>query len=565
MKYIASHNREQLVLFPEKLDDLVSENNPVRVIDTFVEQLNLEKIGFTKTKLVDSKPGRSPYSPSCMLKLYIYGYFKKTRSSRKLMDLCMTNIEVMWLIGRLTPDFRTISDFRKENAGAIKNVFKAFVKMCIELGLYSKEVGVQDGSKFRAVNAKGNNVTEPKLLKKLELVEEKIEKYLEEMDRNDKEESDSQEYTKEEMEEKIEKLKARKEEYNELLKQMREEGITQISFTDPEAKLMKTANGGFDVCYNTQIIVDPESHMIGTFEITNHCNDMGLLSPVTAKAKEDLGADVIDIVADKGYEDNVDMLKCLMSGTIPHIPSKSGKESYEFETEYKETTLTEELLDSTKSEAIKTCLEAGVVPNVYRDKGIEVSVHEVEQYVCDERSQWRFTLNEEKTAVICPNGSSLNKVSRLHNKGKTRFTSKSACKECKNKCTTSKFKQVDLKDGQTALYAKKYQMIKKVKIKLTPDKEKIFNRKCVVEHPFGTVKRWQDGSYLLLKGTEKAGADLALSFLAYNIKRAINMAGIQQLIEKIRKIKGDCFGSIPSLFQSAYIMRLKSIPPLLFS
>jgi len=547
MGYIKGVDRGQIVLFPERLDDLVSEDNPVRVIDEFINQLDLEDAEIeviypSKAEPVNPRglqkvgAGRPGYSPKHLLKLYIYGYFKKVRSSRKLMELCRTNIEVMWLLGRLDPDFRTISDFRKDHAKSIKKVFRAFTRICIELGLYSKEIGVQDGSKFRAVNSKDNCLTKSKLPKKIEMLDEKIEKYFNELDRCDKEERDSQEYTKEEIAEKIKKLKERREIYNEYLKKMDEEGITQISLTDKDARLMKMANGGFNVCYNTQIIVDPESHIVGDFQVTNKCNDMGLLNQVTQEVKEALGVDVIEVVADKGYEDNEDMLECIMSGTIPHVPSVSGKESYDFEMEHKEAENPEELLNSTEPEDIKACLEAGVLPNAYEGKGIEASIVEKETIIDGDMC---FKLNEDGTAVICPQGFSLGKVAYLKNKGKTRFASRTACKNCKKKCTTSKFKQVDLKDGQTELRNRIRGMVNKVKITLTPDKEKIKKRKCVVEHPFGTVKRSLDGSYFLLIGEEKVTADSAFLFLAYNIKRAINMLGVEEMIRKMRELKGD--------------------------
>ena len=542
MKYIEGIDRAQLVLFPERLDELISDDNPVRIIDVFVDQLDLVGMGFKNAILKGWSAGAPCFSPECLIKLYIYGYFKKTRSSRKLMELSRTNIEAMWLLERLMPDFRTISDFRKDNARALKKVFKAFVRMCIELEIYSAEIGVQDGSKFRASNSKDNNVTENKLQKKIEFAEKKLDEYLEELDKFDKEESDSQKYTKEEIEAKIEQLKERKEYYDDLQDKMKEEGITQISFTDPESRLMKMPNGGFNVAYNIQTVVDPVSHMVGYVEVTNQCNDLGQLSPTMIEVKEDLGIEVVEAVADKGYEDRADLLECLKNGIIPHVPSKSGEESYEFELDYEEATITEELLNSTKPEDIQTCLEAGVVPNVYEDKGIEVSVHEVEQHSTDEAEpQSSFTLNEEATAVICPNGSTLNKVARLHNKLRTRYASRSACGKCEEKCTTSSFKQVDLKDGQTVSRITKYRPVKKVKIKLTMDMGKICNRKCVVEHPFGTVKYWCDGSYTLLRGIEKVSADVSLMFLAYNLKRAIKIMGVQEMIEKMRVLSEDIF------------------------
>jgi transposase len=566
MKYLDGLNRGQLVLFPEKLDDLVSEDNPVKLIDAFVDQLDLEKLGFGKTILDSSAPGAPCYPPDCLLKLYIFGYFKKTRSSRKLMEMCRTNIEVMWLLGRMTPDFRTIADFRKDNLDAIKNVFKAFVRICTELGLYNKEAGVQDGSKFRAVNSKDNNVTETKLAKKLEIAEERINKYLDEMDKNDREESNPEKYTKEEINEKLEKLRAQKDRYNEMLEEMKKEGERQKSFTDQDSRLMKTANGGYDVGYNVQTIVDPVSHMVGFVEVTNQCNDLGLLSSTGIKAKEDIGTDVIEITADKGYEDKADMLECLMNGIIPHVPSKTDAESYEMETEYKEAVITEELLDSSKPEDIKKCLEAGIIPNVYKDKGIEISVDEKSQCVGEGAdAQICFTLNEEGTKVTCPNGSTLNKISRQKTRNRTRFADMAACRECTDKCTPSAYKEVDLKDGQTSLHTKKRRKAKVVRIKMTPDKEKIRNRKCVVEHPFGTVKRWCDGSYTLLVGKEKVAADIKLSFLAYNIKRAINMIGTQEFIEKMKGIRVDILSFISNFSQSLRVAHSQSARQLFFS
>ena len=453
MRYIEGIDRHQMILYPEMLDELMPDDNPARVIDVFVDNLDLAGFGFKKTNLDKKLAGRPCYSPKVLLKLYVYGYFKKVRSSRKLMELCLINTEIMWLIGRLTPDFRTISDFRKDNVKEIKQVFKQFTKICAELELYSKEIGVQDGSKFRANNSKDNNLTESKLEKKLDRIDEKIDKYLEDMDKTDTEESDSPKYTKEEIEEKIKKLREREGQLIELREKMKEENVTQISFTDSDSRLMKTANGGFNVCLNTQIIVDPKSHIIGDFEVTNKCNDLGLLSRVTSQLKQTLDIEMLEVVADKGFEDTADMLECLKNGTIPHVPLRSGGEAHELELDYKEAEITDEQMNSTKAEDIKACLEAGVLPNGYKDKGIEISVEEVKQYEPSESdSEASFTLNEEGTAVICPNGSELTRVARLRGKDKTRFTNKSACKNCDEKCTTSDFKQVDLKDGQTVLF-----------------------------------------------------------------------------------------------------------------
>lgn len=535
MRYIEGLDRAQMVLFQESLDELVLENNPVRVIDAFVEYLDLEVLGFKKAKTDVSVAGAPSYNPKALIKLYLYGYSEKIRSSRRLMKLCITNIEVMWLIGRIEPDFRTIADFRKENAEALKKVFKEFVKLCAKLGLYNTEAAVQDGSKFRADNSKDNNITEAKLAKKMELAEEKLQKYLDEMDRLDKEERVSPKFTTVEIASKIEAVKEQIIRYNELQNEMKEKRVTQLSYTDPESKLMKSANGGFDVAYNVQIAVDPKSHMVGAVEVTDHCNDMGQLMPVITELKEDLGVDTIEVTADKGFEDSADMVECLKNGIIPHVPRKSGEESYEFEIKYKEAEITEAIQGSTKSADIQKCLEAGVLPDCYKDKGIEMSLTEKEEHITDEHMC--LMLNEAGTAIICPEGNELRKTAQLVKKDRTRYVNRAACSACKNKCTTSKIKQIDLKPGQTVYYMKKRQTIIKVKIKLTPNKEKIAGRKTVAEHPFGTVKRWYDGAYTLLRGKVKVAADLSLLFLGYNLKRAINMMGVEELIKNIMDIR----------------------------
>jgi transposase len=527
--YIIGNNRNQMTLFPETIEEYISENNPVRVIDAFVENINLVEAEFNNT--TPSKEGRPRYSPKTLLKLYIYGYFNKIRTSRKLMAECERNIEVMWLLGKLTPDFRTIADFRKDNAKALKKTFRAFVKMCMELDLYTKELVAIDGSKFRAVNSKDNNVTLSKLEDKIKRIEENINEYLQELDKYDKNEIDTKELTKEELQQKLDILKQRKDIYDGYLKDMKENKETQISFVDPESRLMRTHSGGFDVSYNVQTAVDAGNHMIVDFEVTNNCNDSGLLCDGAKRVKEILETDVLEVAADNGYESTEDMLKCLKAGVMPNVALKNGAKEHEITLDYKEADITVEMLDSMDPEDIQRCLEAGVLPTVYADKDIKI---EIIEEVKNGPSEKYFILSDDGKSVICPEGNTLNKSAELKNKPATRFVSRSACSSCKNKCTTSKFKQVDLKDGQKVLYLKESSFVKRtVKIKLKPDKEKIKKRKCIVEHPFGTVKRWCDASYVLMKSKAKATGDLALSFLAYNMKRAIKIVGVTKLIEQM--------------------------------
>jgi len=530
MGHIIGKDRYQFTLFPETLDEYISEDNPVRVIDAFIKQLDLIEAGFIN--VIPAREGRPSYGPNCLLKLYLYGYFNKIRSSRKLMHECRRNVEVMWLIGKLDPDFRTISDFRKNNAKALKRVFRAFVKVCVELGLYTRELVAIDGSKFRAANSKDNNITVSKLEDRLKRIEKNITEYLEELDRNDQNEVDTKELTKEELQQKIEVLRQRQEKYNEYIKEMKESNETQKSFVDPESRLMKTHNGGFDVCYNVQTAVDAGSHMVVDFDVTNNCNDMGLLYEGAKRAKEALEEEILEVVADNGYEGKEDMLECLKSGIIPHVALKDGVAEQEIVIDYNESVITDETLHSSEPEDIQKCLEAGVLPAVYMNKNIEIEVVEQKKVGPGEKC---FTRSEDGKTVICPEGRTLNKAADLKNKSKIRYTSRSACSHCLNKCTTSEFKQVDLKGGQNILFINSPNVIeRKVKIRIKPDKEKIKTRKMVVEHPFGTVKRWCDASYVLMKGRVKATADLSLSFLAYNMKRAIRMVGVSELVAVMR-------------------------------
>lgn len=532
MGYIKGRHRKQMTLFPETIDDYITDNNSVKVIDAFVDCLDMAAIGFKNT--TPKTQGRPSYDPRILLKLYIYGYFNKIRSSRKLMQECRRNLEVMWLIGKLTPDFRTIADFRKDNARALKKVFRQFVRICNELNLYSREMIAIDGSKFRAVNSKDHNVTSKKLEQKFKRVDKSINEYLEALDKYDKNESDTKELTKEEIQEKIVALRQRKEKYNTYLEEMQESGETQLSFVDSESRLMKTKNGAFEVCYNVQTAVDVKNHMIVNYDVTNKCNDMGLLKDNANETKEQLDTDVIEVIADKGYESKEDLLDCLKAGIIPHVSLRDEKIKIELISLYNDLEITPETKDSTKPQDIKKCLEAGILPTVYENRNIDIEVIEEIKQVKNQRC---FILNESDNTVICPEGKILRKAAYFRKKAATRYVSRSACRKCKNKCTAAKFKQLDLRDGQKKLCLKSIDKVeKKVKITLKPNKEKLKLRKCIVEHPYGTIKRWCDGSYVLMKGMVKASADLSLSFLTYNLKRAINILGFEKLIEALMQI-----------------------------
>lgn len=545
MGYKEKASRNQMTLLPDSIEDYVDENNPTRVIDAFVDSLDLAGMGFTKSIPADT--GCPPYDPADLLKLYIYGYFNRIRSSRKLMIECGRNVEVMWLMGKLRPDFRTISDFRKENAKRLKQVFREFVRLCDKLNLYNKELLAIDGTKIRAQNSDDKCFNADILQKKLANIDEHISEYMRMMEKNDGAEQDD-EMTPEQVKAALEEIKARKEKYEGYLRELAETGNTQILETDPEAHRMHS-NNGFHCSYNVQTAVDSGSHLIAEYEVTKRNTDQGLLNEVSTGAKEALGVDTIEVVADKGYESREDILNCLMNGTVPNVALKLDKKQRVYNLDYIETNITDEIKASTNPEDIKACLHAGVLPDCYENTSVHVEVQELSTIGC-------FTRNDDGT-VTCPMGQTLRKVCMKGDK--IEYQNRDACRQCPNRCTSSAAqKKVSFSPGtkhvavwmygnsrydiikppddhvpHNAFYLKN-RVQKKVVVTIREDKEKIRERMCLVEHPYGTVKWYNGAHYLLCRGKEKATGELGLSFLAYNIRRAINMVGTQRLIAAAR-------------------------------
>lgn len=543
MQYVRGRERGQITLLPDCVEDYIAQDNPVRVIDAFIDGLNLQEAGFQRA--TPNEMGRPCYDPRDLLKLYVYGYFNKIRSSRKLMAECTKNIELFFLLNCLTPDFRTIADFRKDNAKAIKNVFRAFVKICMKLNLYRRELLAIDGSKFRAVNSKDNAYNEEILQKKLKRIDEHIAEYLSQLDSADEAEPDIQAPATEEVRRAIQELKERKEKYQQYLKELTESGDTQLLTTDPDAHRMHSKDG-FHCCYNVQTAVDSGGHLIAEYEVTNHCTDQGLLKDVAQNAMEALRTDTIEVVADKGYESRKDILNCVMNGIVPDVALKYDKTERVYAIDYEGNEITEEERQSTRPEDIQKCIATGVLPTCYENKGIEIEVQEQRAISC-------FTLNDDGT-VTCPMG---NILTKLKTRGlNTIYANKDACRQCPNRCTggrghktvsfgpNTKYVPVRMygsaKHNLNRLpedlvpynsFHRKDTKPKKVMLRIKPNEAKQKQRMYLSEHPFGTVK-WHHGAYYLLcKGKEKVTAELGLSFLAYNLKRAINMVGVTALIE----------------------------------
>lgn len=592
MPYIKSKDRDQMMIC--SMSSFISEDSIARVIDVFVDSLDMEKLGFQYA--VEPYEGNPPYDPRCLLKLYLYGGQKGIRSSRKLAEAARLNVETRWLVSGLEPDFRTIADFRKDNAKCLKEVFHEFNRKLA--GYLKKGYLSVDGSKFQACNSKDNNFTANKLDDRIMWLNQHTDEYLRQIEAMDESESEEMAggFTKEELEKKLQEAQERLDLYKSYRTYMEENGLSQMSLNDGDAKLMKNKNG-FGVAYNVQTAVDSETHMIEDYQVTNQPTDHGQLEPTLREIKSEHPDEIIEALADKGYQRPEDMASCLESGIIPHVILPDGQDTYEIELPYEEAEISGEMRTSRKAEDLKKCLRAGEAPEAYKDVVESVEVAEIRVLVKEENTDEKsssiygseeemkeharegyFVRDPERNIVYCPAGATLRQKS-IKNNGDIRYANKMACKHCKDKerCYKGKngFKEVDFgKDtlektnrnwqkttelkgtdtaetsertseetvtnsgkreaGRTGIGTKKkghYEKRKIVKITLKPDRKKMDLRKCTSEHPFGTIKRAMNAGYYLLRGMQKVDGETALACLGYNIKRATNLFGIGKLVE----------------------------------
>lgn len=561
MGYIEKAKRNEALLFPEYLDDYVESDCPVRLFDAFVDSLNLEQLGFAKA--VSETMGRPSYDPRDLLKVLLYGYFYGVRSSRRLARECKCNVELMWLTGKLMPDFRTLSDFRKDNIQCMESVFKAFNRYCLKLKILSKSFISIDGSKFKAVNAKDRNFTLNKLDDRLSWLDSNIDHYLSALEDADNEDSDRK-MSKEEIEAKLKTLLERKERYEGYLREMEATGQKQKSLTDPDAKLMK-CNEGFCVGYNTQTAVEDGSHMVVGFKVTDRPTDYGQITDLATEVKTDIGADIIEAVADKGYHSPEDMSRAFENGIIPNVIQRDGKTEVTVDFDYSPVEQPELNLSSTSPAEIKKCLQAGNIPDIYEgilsDPEI-ISVKSTEYTIADdavlrmthdqmvETARKGYLIRDpHRNLVICPEGAILRQKSIKRN-GDIRYCNKLACKHCKSKCTKSAFREADFSKDKLVMKVKGYNddndkpdtgikvskkvvTTQKVRFRFKLDEKKMNERKCLSEHPFGTVKRAVGMSYLLLKGKAKVVGETALMLLSYNLRRAISIKGVDNMVKAL--------------------------------
>ena len=475
-RFVEGVGRSQGTLFPEHLEDWIGEDNPVRVIDVFVEALDLGALGFGG---VDPKAtGRPSYHPSVLLKLYIYGYLNRVQSSRRLERDAGRNVEVMWLTGRLVPDHKTIADFRKDNGAAIRQVCAQFVTLCRRLGLLAAASVAIDGSKFKAVNNRDRNFTNAKMKRRMAQIEESVARYLHQLDSADRQEpSLAQTMKTTRLTEKIERLK---EEMARLVALETERQVSedqQISLTDPDARSMATSGrGSGTVGYNVQTAVDIEHHLIVTHEVTNVGHDRAQLSPMAKQAKATLEVDELDVVADRGYFSSEEILACDQAGitvTLPK-PLTSGNKA--------------------KGRFVKQDF-------------VYLAAEDV--YLCPagERLVYHFT-NQE-------NGLTLHRY----------WTN--ACRNCviKQDCTTGKERRITRWEHEHVLEA--------VQRRLDENPQAMRQRRETVEHPFGTIKARMGATHFLMKRLKNVRTEMALSVLAYNLTRVMNIIGIRPLIQAI--------------------------------
>ncbi len=588
MPYIKGAERGQITFMPDCLGDYVSEDNPARAIDAFVNALDIGKLGIKAEAATEGRPG---YDPRDMLKLYIYGCVNKVRSSRRLQREAGRNVEVMWLLGKIVPDFRCIADFRKNNAGAIKNVFREFVKLCDKAGLLSHETVVIDGSKFRAVNADQKAYVRQNVQVMLEQADERIEKYMAEMEKNDETERRPETLDADEVRRVLEYLRNRKQQLSDALNQLDENNANQLCVTDPECRLMKTRDG-YKPSYNVQTAVEADNHIIVHYDVTNEYVDWNLLEDGINGAKDALGVENLEGVADKGYACDEQILACLLNGDTPTTYPNKGQDDRTFRFQKTDEEITAEMLASKDHETLKKCIAAGQLPEVLcrddvtmeitkkraegayqylnRETGELVTRKEMEaaggakrekiDVQRDEPVQPYFERDIEKDTVTCPMRQTLyyagsGAPNGVADSTMRRYHRAAACAKCKNKCTMGKRRVVGFREGETRIPATFYDRCKAGKItkrdnhtfsarkpsencvwdewvtlRFYPNQHTLRKRNEIVEHPYGTVKWWNDGRFLLLRGKLKASAEMAFAFLGYDFKRAVNLLGVKQLI-----------------------------------
>ena len=474
-RFIEGENRFQSTLFPESLEDYIAKDNSIRIVDAFIDTLNLKQLGFEGAE--PSATGRPGYQPATMLKIYVYGYLNRIQSSRRLERESHRNVELIWLTGRLMPDFKTIADFRKDNRQAIRRVCMEFVGVCRELKLFSATLVAIDGSKFKAVNSRDKNFTKKSVKRRLQRTQANIDRYLAKLDAVDKEEPEIREVTAQELQQKIASMQTKMEQLKGYEAEVEAHPDKQVSLTDPDARSMMKAGGGSTVSYNVQTAVDSKHHLIAAHEVTNAPTDRSQLASMADQAKSALGAEDLTVIADPGYYKGEEMVACYDAGITALVPT----------------------VDTSGKRAKGQYTRADFSYDAKAD-----------EYVCPAKARmtYRFTTEEKgkQLRVYWPH----------------------QCGSCalKVKCTTGKQRRIKRWEQEHRLEASE------ALLKKNPDAMR--QRKRLVEHPYGTIKHWMGSTHFLMKRLPNVQAEMSLHVLAYNLRRAINVLGVPKIMEQLQ-------------------------------
>jgi transposase len=473
MNHRTGLDRSQTLLFPERLEDYIGPENPVRFLDAFVASLDLHALGFARARCADT--GRPPYAPAVLLKLYLYGYLHRVRSSRMLEAECQRNVEVLWLLGKLAPDFKTIADFRKDNLQPLKAVARQFTLLCRKLELFGGELLAIDGSKFTAVNARDQNFNADKLKALIARADARLAEYLQQLDTVDAAEPAGVAISQSELAAKIAALQEKQDWHKELLGALDAEQ-KQISVTDPDTRKLPTAHGMI-VGYNAQVAVDAKHKLIAADDVTNEVNDLQQLANVALEAKANLELTQAEVVADAGYYNASEVSRCLEQGLTPYIP--------------------------------KADTSANTKLGLYG------------------KSQFRYDATQNE--YVCPAGAALTYRFSTYELGRElQYYRASGCKACvlKSRCTRNKANRTITREANEHLMEAMAQRMKQ-----QPAKFKL--RKTLAEHPFGTIKRWFGYTHFLLKGLAKVQCEWSLTTLVYNLKRVLNLVSFEKLMAAV--------------------------------
>jgi transposase len=476
-RFIEGEDRRQGTLLPEYLDDYVAEENPVRVIDVFVDELDLKGLGFAG--VTPEVTGRPSYHPGLLLKIYVYGYINQIVSSRKLEREAQRNVELMWLTGRLAPDFKTIADFRRDNGPAIRAACRQFIVLCRNLALFTHAVAAIDGSKFKAVNARDKNFTRASIQRRMEQVEASIERYMAALETADRHDGEIAETKAVRLKEKIAALRQQMKDFQALEVQVHEAPDQQISLTDPDARAMGTnGKGTAMVGYNVQTAVDTTHHLIVAHEVTNVGHDRDQLAAMSARAKTAMDVEALEVLADRGYFSGEEVLACAALDVTPYVPRP--------------------LTSGAKADG--------------------------------RFGKQDFVYIPEQDAYRCPAGEVLARRMTTVEKGQTlhRYWNLSSCRTCplKAQCTPAKERRVSRWEHEAVIEA--------MQARLDRAPKAMRLRRATVEHPFGTLKAWMGATHFRMKRLDHVRTEMSLHVLAYNLKRVIAILGVQPLMAAMR-------------------------------